>query len=55
MKVKDLIKTLQAMPQDADVEVNDNNGGEVYTIYRVDYFPADEQGTEVVMIQVNCD
>jgi hypothetical protein len=54
MKVKELIELLQKMPQEADVEVNDNNGGEVYIINQVNYFPADDIDTEVAMIQVNC-
>lgn len=32
MKVSKLIALLQKMPQDIDVEVNDNNGGRVFSI-----------------------
>ena len=52
MTVAELIKQLQLLPQDAQVEVNDNCGGEVYSIEQVDYFQSigDE---ELVVIQVN--
>jgi hypothetical protein len=55
--VSELIAILQTMPQGAIVEVNDNNGGEVYAVHSVDHFlpnldlwPDDH---ESVVIQVN--
>ena len=54
MTVAELIKQLQALPQDIQVEVNDNNGGEVFAIDQVDYFAATEYDPELVIIQVNC-
>jgi hypothetical protein len=54
MTVAELIKQLQALPQDIQVEVNDNNGGEVYSIEQVDYFGASlDQDDKLVVIQVN--
>ena len=57
MKVYDLIKQLQSMPQDIEVEVNDNNGGEVYSIEEItlyipniDLWPDD---VAAVILQVN--
>ena len=51
MKRDELIALLQTMPEDADVEVNDNNGGEVYPIVQVDYFPADEyDGARIIVL-----
>ena len=57
MKVCDLIKQLQSMPQDIEVEVNDNNGGEVYSIEEItlyipniDLWPDD---VAAVILQVN--
>jgi len=55
MTVAELIKQLQALPQDIQVEVNDNNGGEVFAIDQVDYFGASlDQDDQIVIIQVNC-
>ena len=54
MTVADLIKRLQAMPQNAVVEVNDNRNGEMYSVEQVDHFVADEYDPESVVIQVNC-
>jgi len=57
MKPPELIAILQKMPQDIDVEVNDNKGGEVYAIEDVtlfvpntDLWPDDHSA---VIIQVN--
>ncbi len=57
MKPPELIAILQKMPQDIDVEVNDCNGGEVYSIEDVtlyipntDLWPDDKAA---VIIQVN--
>lgn len=36
MKVKDLIKKLQKLPEDANIWVNDNCGG-IYELRDVDY------------------
>lgn len=52
MKVSELIVKLQKLPQDVDVEVNDNRGGECYPIEQVDFF--DEEHPSYVMLQVNC-
>lgn len=54
MKRDELIALLQTMPEDVDVEVNDNNGGEVYLIDQVDYFTADGYDGARIVIQVNC-
>ncbi len=54
MKKEELIAILQALPDGVDVEVNDNNGGEVYPIDQVDYFEANEDYAAGIMIQVNC-
>lgn len=56
MKPPELIAILQKMPQDIDVEVNDNNGGEVYAIEKVTlYVPTDlwPDDKAAVIIQVN--
>lgn len=53
MKVGDLIKLLQDLPPDIDVEVNDNLGGEVYSVDDVSYF--DDMSPPLVIIQVNCE
>lgn len=50
MLVSKLILMLQQLPQDVEVEVNDNCGGEVYEIEGVDYFRKEA----IVIIQVNC-
>jgi len=60
MKVSQLIAILQKMPQDIEIEVNDNMGGEVYPIVGEDdithyvpdlsIYPND---TQLVVIQVN--
>lgn len=60
MKVSELIAILQKMPQDIEVIVNDNGGGEVYSINgeddithyvpNTDLWPDDVQS---VVIQVN--
>ena len=58
MTVAELIAILQTMPQDFPIEVNDNNGGQIYPIEQVDCFTEldDELGDyPVVVIQVNCD
>ena len=54
MKVSELITLLQKMPQDVEVEVNDNNGGQVWPIESVDDFSDDIDGA-CVIIQINCD
>ncbi len=54
MKVSELITILSTMQPDVDIEVNDNNGGEVYAIDQVDFFPATDGDPSIVMIQVNC-
>jgi hypothetical protein len=54
MTVADLIAELQKLPQDIQVEVNDNNGGEVFAIDQVDHFDATDYDPEIVIIQVNC-
>ena len=53
MTVRELIEILKTMPQDCLVEVNDNNGGEVYGIEQVDHFQASEFNDESVVLQVN--
>ena len=53
MTVAELIEVLKTMPQGAEVEVNDNHGGNVFAIDQVDYFEAEDEFTEVVVIQVN--
>ena len=55
MLVSELIEILKTMPQDVIVEVNDNQGGEVYSIEQVDFFGKEEylNSEDVVMIQVN--
>ena len=58
MTVAELAKILKSMPQNAIIEVNDNAGGQIHFIDRVEFFDADtiENGNEdypVVMIQVN--
>lgn len=57
MKVSELVTLLQAMPQDLEVEVNDNNNGEVYPVKdishyvpNIDLWPNDVPS---VVIQVN--
>lgn len=54
MTVAELISILQTMPQDVQVEVNDNYGGEIFVIEQVDHFEATEEDDEIVIIQVNC-
>ena len=54
MTVAELIEILQQMPQDVQVEVNDNNGGVVFGIEEVNHFEECEWDDEIVMIQVNC-
>ena len=54
MTVGELIKRLQAMPQNAVVEINDNRNGEMYGVEQVDHFAANEYDPESVVIQVNC-
>lgn len=54
MTVAELIKQLQALPQDIQVEVNDNNGGEVFAIDQVDHFEATDYDPQIVILQVNC-
>lgn len=54
MTVAELIAELQKLPQHIQVEVNDNNGGEVFAIDQVDYFDATDGDPEIVIIQVNC-
>ncbi len=54
MKTHELARLLLSFP-DVVAEVNDNNGGEVYLVEHVDYFPADMNDPEMVMIQVNCE
>lgn len=53
MKAHDLAKLLLSMPND-EVEVNDNNGGEIYAIDYVDHFEAASEYPAQIMIQVNC-
>ena len=56
MTVAELIAILQTMPQDLEVEVNNNNGREIFAIEQVDYFSEEELDGEFepsVMIQVN--
>ncbi len=54
MTVAELIKALQELPQDIQVEVNDNKGGEVFAIEQVDHFGASLEDEQIVIIQVNC-
>ena len=57
MTVAELIAILQTMPQDLEVEVN-NNGREIFAIEQVDYFSEEELDGEFeqsVMIQINYD
>ena len=53
MKVKDLIAELQKLDPDAEVEVNDNAGGEVYEIEQIDFFEFPGE-PKCAVIQVNC-
>jgi hypothetical protein len=60
MKVSKLIALLQKMPQDIDVEVNDNKGGRTFTIDGEDdvthYIPNTDlwhDDVPLVIIQVN--
>jgi hypothetical protein len=55
MKVHELITLMQAMPQNVDIEVNDNGNGEVYVIDDIDHFGATPYDSECVIIQVNVD
>ena len=58
MTVAELIAILQTMPQDLEVEVNNNNGREIFAIEQVDYFSEEELDGEFepsVIIQVNYD
>lgn len=52
MTVSELIEVLSVMPQDVQVEVNDNNGGNIFPVQSVDFF-WDEYDGESVVIQVN--
>ena len=55
MTVAELIAELQKLPQDAVVNINDNDNGILHEeIGQVDYFVADDQDPECVVIQVNC-
>lgn len=51
MLVSELIKELLQLPQDATVEINDNNGGMMHALSSncIDYFVDDE----LAVIQVN--
>jgi hypothetical protein len=56
--VAQLIATLQTMPQDLPVEINDNSLGEVYPLHSVSLFEEGDIALEdedyaVVMLQVN--
>jgi hypothetical protein len=55
MTVAELVAKLQRMPQEWQVEVNDNRGGNVFEIDSIDMFPVleKEDGYAVVVIQVN--
>jgi hypothetical protein len=56
MTVAELIAILQTMPQDLEVEVNNNDGREIFAIEQVDYFSEEELDGEFepsVMIQIN--
>jgi hypothetical protein len=56
MTVAELIAILQALPQDAQVAVNDNRRGNFYdTVDQVDHFEEDfaDGDPEVVVLQVN--
>jgi hypothetical protein len=53
MTVAELIEVLKTMPQEVEVEVNDNHGGNVFEIDQVDHFEAEDDFAEVVVIQVN--
>jgi len=61
MTVAELIAVLQTMNPNFPVEINDNNGGEIYNIAAVDQYDMDciidpdENDYPVVMIQINCD
>ena len=59
MKVSELIELLQQMPQNSEVEVNDNDGCNVFPIHSVDNFPVPDpdypEEYPVVVIQVNVD
>lgn len=55
MKKSELIKELELIPGDPEVEVNDNRGGEVYSIFQIDHFEKTSDDPEVIMIQVNCE
>lgn len=57
MKVSQLVDILKGMPQDIEVEINDNNGGEVYAIEGVDHYVPNldlwPDDIQAVIIQVN--
>jgi hypothetical protein len=55
MKVSELISKLQKFPGDTEVEVNNNNGGEVYDIDCVELYDAKYGLSPPVVIQVNCE
>jgi hypothetical protein len=58
MTVAELIAILQTMPQDLPIEVNDNNGGQIYPIEQVDCFTEldiEPDDYPTVVLQVNCD
>ena len=59
--VAQLIAKLQTLPQDLPVEINDNGGGNVFPVERVDLFDdmdvelcEDDGDYPVVILQVNC-
>ena len=55
MNVYELMAFLASMPEDAEVEVNDNNNGLIHCIHSVDHFGNTDYDEECVIIQVNCD
>lgn len=53
MTVRELMALLATMPQDVEVEVNDQRGGEVYAVEHCFLAPADRYDPEAVIIAVN--
>lgn len=53
MKVSELIKLLQNMPQNIEVEVNDNDGS-IFEIDQVDFFEASTKYKEPAVVMLQC-
>lgn len=58
MTVSELIAILQTMPKNLPVKINDNRGGEIYSLEDVDCFTAadfepEDNAEPCVLLQVN--